>query len=346
VKSNYVDPAPPVPDGPELFSEQAQQWWQPMKSGGAFVWRDPKTGGTVSRKFIPAKIFDNEDMLRRNPKYLQKLLRLPEYRRRALLEGRWDIFEGQFFGMWRSDLHVIPPRAAMAPPADWKTAAGLDYGSITVMEVQTKMPNGTIINFAECYTVKETPEEKANDICDLIEERQLWNLTIFYDVDMEHAYKAYGAIETPIKVFKAVFDKRLGTRKPKLRIVSKKRIENMGFRIACNEMMKNYLSWSADEEGKITRPPRFLVAADCRHLIRTLPELSHDPDSFRGLDFDDDNGEDHPYDAAKMVMVRLGDTKVLQGEDPRTEEIPWYEEIGMANQPDYARRSWRDPFHL
>lgn len=345
VKANYVDPKPPVPDGPIIYSEPAHQWWQPTKSGGAFTWRDPKSGGEVTRKFIPAKIFDNEDMLRRNPKYLQKLLRLPEYRRRALLEGRWDIFEGQFFGMWRSDLHTIEPRAHTAPPSTWHTAAGLDYGSTTVLEVQTRTPDGIIINFAECYTTRESPEEKCIDIGNLIEERELWRLNIYYDVDLAHSYKTYGAVETPLKVFSKMLRNRFGDRAPRLKVVSKKRIENFAFRAACNEMFKNYLSWEADDDGRITRRPRFLVTADCRHFIRTLPELSHDPDSYKGMDFDQENGEDHPYDAAKMPLVRLGDTKVIAGQEAEVREPMWYEQIGAANTPE-PRRSWKDPFHL
>ena len=346
VKQQFVDPMPQVPDGPPIFNETVKLWWQPMKSGGPFVWRDPKTGASVTRKFIPARVFDNEDLLRRNPKYVQKLMRLPEYRRRALLEGAWDIYEGQFFGMWRSDVHVIPSRRHEPPPTSWKTLAALDYGSVTVVQFMTKAPDGTIINFAECYTTAETPEEKALAICEVIAERQLWNLEIFYDVDLAHSHKVYGAIETPLKIFKHIFNERFGTKAPRLRIVSKKRIENFAFRAACNEMMKNYLSWAADEQGKIVRRPKYLVTSDCKHLIATLPELMHDPDSYKGLDFDQDVGEDHPYDAAKMGLVRLGDTKVLRGEVAESHEPMWYEEIGMTNNPGFNRRSWKDPFHL
>lgn len=297
VKQNFVDPMPPVPDGPELWNEIVGMKWQPMRSGGPFVWKDPNTGGKTSRKFIPAKVFDNEDLLRRNPKYIQKLLRLPEYRRRALLEGRWDIFEGQFFGMWRSDVHVIPPRAMKAPPTSWQTLGGLDYGNVTVLEVLTKAPDGTILNFAECYTTAETPEEKAEDISRMLIDRQLHRLKIVHDVDLAYTYQAYGGIDTPLKSFNRVMKARMGERRPRFTVVSKKRMENYLFRVACNEIMRNYLAWQQNEKGEITRRPKFLATGDSRHLITTLPELVHDPDSHKGMDFDQESGEDHPYDA-------------------------------------------------
>ena len=57
--------------------------------------------------FIQALVTDNEALMRQNPEYLRQLENLPPKLRAAWLEGRWDIFEGQFF----EDFRVRPDRA-------------------------------------------------------------------------------------------------------------------------------------------------------------------------------------------------------------------------------------------
>src|SRR3990167_8679424 len=56
--------------------------------------------------FIPAKAYDNKFT---NEEYLNQLKALPEQKRKAWLEGSWDIFEGQVFTEWSNNLHVIEP---------------------------------------------------------------------------------------------------------------------------------------------------------------------------------------------------------------------------------------------
>ncbi len=65
--------------------------------------------------FIKALVTDNKALMRSNPDYLQQLQALPPKLRAAWLEGRWDIFEGQFF----EDFHIEPDlQAAHVAGAD------------------------------------------------------------------------------------------------------------------------------------------------------------------------------------------------------------------------------------
>ena len=76
------------------------------------AWRlgiDLATVKPSSSIFIPARLRDNPYMMDNDPQYAIRLMGLPAAERRALLEGDWDIFEGQVFDSFRSDLHVIPP---------------------------------------------------------------------------------------------------------------------------------------------------------------------------------------------------------------------------------------------
>jgi phage terminase large subunit len=63
-------------------------------------------------------------MLTRNPEYVTNLLVLPERMRRALLEGDWDAFAGQFFP-FQSDRQLIKP---FIIENEWPLIGALDPG--------------------------------------------------------------------------------------------------------------------------------------------------------------------------------------------------------------------------
>ena len=75
--------------------------------------------------FIPAKVQDNKFLMDADPQYIKRLEQLPESQRKALLEGEWDIFEGQYFNEFNKDIHVINP---FVVPLHWKRYRTIDYG--------------------------------------------------------------------------------------------------------------------------------------------------------------------------------------------------------------------------
>lgn len=58
-------------------------------------------------RFIPALVYDNEALLNSDPSYIEQLKALPQRLREAWLNGRWDVFEGQFFSEFNEDIHVV-----------------------------------------------------------------------------------------------------------------------------------------------------------------------------------------------------------------------------------------------
>ena len=98
VKERFIDPAPP---GEVFFAREG------------------------SRVFIPARISDNQFLQRGDPDYERRLLALPPMQRRALLEGDWNIFEGQYFSEFRTDIHTVEP---FPIPKDWRRFRTIDYG--------------------------------------------------------------------------------------------------------------------------------------------------------------------------------------------------------------------------
>jgi hypothetical protein len=55
--------------------------------------------------FFGARLEDNPYMA---AGYRENLENLPEMRRRQLLDGDWDAYEGQFFGEWRPTMNGRP----------------------------------------------------------------------------------------------------------------------------------------------------------------------------------------------------------------------------------------------
>lgn len=98
VKKRFIDPAP---------------------AGKEFA------AGNETRVFIPARVEENVFLMAKDPDYLKRLQGLPEKERKALLEGDWDIFEGQYFDEWRPEVHVVKP---FIIPQDWRVYRAIDYG--------------------------------------------------------------------------------------------------------------------------------------------------------------------------------------------------------------------------
>ncbi|MBQ3866296.1 MAG: phage terminase large subunit [Clostridia bacterium] len=75
--------------------------------------------------FIPSTVYDNDYLMKEDPAYVKTLESLPPLRRRAMLYGDWDAFEGQFFPEFDRARHRIEP---FAIPKNWIRFAALDYG--------------------------------------------------------------------------------------------------------------------------------------------------------------------------------------------------------------------------
>ncbi|MBR2930391.1 MAG: phage terminase large subunit [Clostridia bacterium] len=98
VKERFVDPAP---------------------RGSAFA------ALGMTRIFIPSLLDDNAFLTASDPNYRTRLLALPERERKALLDGDWDIFEGQYFSEFSRERHIIEP---FEIPSSWRRYRTLDYG--------------------------------------------------------------------------------------------------------------------------------------------------------------------------------------------------------------------------
>lgn len=117
--------------------------------------------------FIPAKVTDNEALLRAQPDYLEQLRALPAKLRAAWLEGKWDVFEGQFFPEFTDDpahyedrrfTHVIEP---FEIPRSWRIYRSYDFGYAKPFSCGwwAVDHDGVIYRILELYGCTDTPDE-------------------------------------------------------------------------------------------------------------------------------------------------------------------------------------------
>lgn len=118
------------------------------------------------RVFVPATVFDNQELLSHDPYYLANLSMLPDAERDALLYGSWTSFEGQVFREWRDDpshyddhrwTHVITP---FDIPRHWMIYRGFDFGYAKPFSVgwYAADPDGTVYRIGEYYGCTGTPD--------------------------------------------------------------------------------------------------------------------------------------------------------------------------------------------
>src|SRR5262249_14919273 len=112
---------------------------------------------SLSSAFIPATVHDNKILLDKQPNYIARLMSLPERERKALLEGNWDIFEGQYFSEFDRALHVIKP---FMPPDDWNRFVCGDYGYTAPSAIYWVAidPKGNLYVYRELYGSGKTYE--------------------------------------------------------------------------------------------------------------------------------------------------------------------------------------------
>jgi phage terminase large subunit len=111
--------------------------------------------------FIPAKALDNPHL---PDGYYDNLRSLPEKLARAYADGCWDVFEGQYFVEWDSQIHVVRP---FQIPKQWVRFRAMDYGFAAPAAVGWWAVNpwyNQLICYRELYVTQHNPEMLAKRI--------------------------------------------------------------------------------------------------------------------------------------------------------------------------------------
>lgn len=235
--------------------------------------------------YVPARVYDNEYV---DKSYIKQLESLPEQKRRAYLDGSWDVFAGQFFSEFRTNLHVVPARRSHA---DTVLVAGMDWGrtapfAFVVCEIsRVKYEEITFYRstvLLEAYGTEKTPAEWSKVIIALLKSNGLTLRDIEW-IRGDPAMFTKGQ-DTSISIRDQFFREGVS-----IRAASNDRINGW-------ENLHNWLSLAPD--GK----PYLQISTACPNLIRTLPNLVHDENAVEDVDTD---GEDHAPDALRYCHKHL-----------------------------------------
>lgn len=231
------------------------------------------------------------------PSYLKTLESLPEERRRRFLEGDWDVFEGQYFNEWRSDIHVVEP---FEIPRSWTKFVCIDYGYAKPSAAYWCAVDydGRIFVYRELYGAEITYKDLASAILNATPRDEYIG---YWVVDpslgsaspesglsgIERMYEAAFALHRSIQIIPANHNRLNGWR-----------------------VMHEYLQ-TYEREGRKTAGLLFFKT--CVNAIRTIPSLVYD--SIRAEDLDT-GGEDHSADAIRYGLM----SRPMPGEKPPQEK--------------------------
>lgn len=237
--------------------------------------------------FIQAKVEDNKALMDKQPDYLRELENLPPTLRAAWKDGRWDVYEGQFFEDFRDVpehykdrrwTHVIEP---FEIPDGWTICRSYDFGygkpfSCAWWAVDY---DGTIYRIMELYGCTRTPNEGVKWTPD----KQFEEI---HKTEMQHPWlkgKNIIGVADP-----AIWDASRGES-----VADTAARYGVFFTPGDNERIAGWMQChyrlQFDEDGY----PRMYVFNTCRAFIRTIPTLIYDEHRAEDLDT---KMEDHVAD--------------------------------------------------
>jgi hypothetical protein len=277
IKNRYIDPCP---DGMRVLK------------------RNLPNGGTHSYTYIPSRVEDNRVLLANDPGYVNRLYLVgSENLVSAWLKGDWNVIEGAFFENWNTEKHVvqpfdIPSSWARLRSADWGSAKPFSIGWWAIAGEQTQsgpvtIPRGCMVRYREWYGAKSP--------------------NVGLKLTAEQVAEGIAALETGETIADAILDPSafaenggpsiaermwMGSR-IKFRPADNSRIAQRGA-MGGWDQMRSRLNGDADGNAML------VAFSTCRHFIRTVPSLQHDP--LRAEDLDTD-GEDHAADEARYACM-------------------------------------------
>ncbi|MBQ2698610.1 MAG: phage terminase large subunit [Firmicutes bacterium] len=271
--------------GANDFPKQIKSAGNPGGVGHAWVkerFVQPQTGSEPivypagRRLYIPARIYDNQFLLQADPHYAARLQELPEWERRAFLEGDWDIFAGQFFPEFRIDKHGMQP---FVIPPDWHRFVSMDWGYNDPCAVLWHaVCDGHVYTYRELYCREKTAGEVAAEIRRLSAGEE-----ISYYVASPDMWQKRGA--------DSIYGENIADSFAAQGIHLTKADNS---RIVGWQRVREYLREAPDG----TPYWRFFPAA-CPNLARTLPQLVFDPQHTE----DAAQGEDHAPESLRYGLM-------------------------------------------
>lgn len=256
--------------------------------------RDGLPPGTVmqdeqgrKRVAIHSSIHENRILLSHDPEYMATLQGLKDpNRRRAWLEGDWDIHVGSFLeGVWDPGRHIVEP---FPIPSSWKVWKAMDWGYAAPYAVLwfAMDPDGCIYIWRELYGAGEKHGEGSKEAAHLVARKI---------VQIEERDERFG------------YHYRMNLADPA--IFSNTGTDNTIARAFAAEGVKWQPAWNArgsrvngaQEIIRLLAEDKLKVFSTCKHWLRTVPSIQPDDSDPEDVDT---HAEDHCWDATRYGVMR------------------------------------------
>ena len=244
-------------------------------------------------EFIPSTVYDNEFLMTNNPEYIENLENLPEMRKRAMLYGDWDAFEGQYFPEFNRAKHVIKPHEI---PKNWNRFISLDYG----MDM-TAAYWWAIDTQGNCLIYKELHEPNLIISKAALRIKEMTNETIDYIVASPD-----------------LWNKRQETGESGAEIMRKNGLEYLRMannsRIPGWRVMREYLNPIPDQYGGLS--PRLKIFETCINACKNIPLMQFDDKKLEDA-ANEPHEVTHACESIRYgIMSRPRLTQIKQETDP------------------------------
>ncbi len=243
--------------------------------------------------YIQARAIDNPHLS--SSYYEKNLASLPEKRRKAFLDGNWDIFEGQYFTEWNREKHVVKP---FTIPSTWFRFRSIDISGrngITSCHWYALDYDKNVIVYREHYASGMDADEHADRIRQMSEGEKYR-----YTVVDNSAFSKEGYGET--------FEEIYARHGVALDIKSSKN------RLTGWDTVHRYMRWTE------TTPPKLKIFDTNVNMIKTLPALIHSETNPEDVDT---RGEDHAADELRYFLQTLREQKTPRPETPAQKRLRW-----------------------
>lgn len=269
---------------------------------------------SISREriFIKSSVFDNSALLANDPSYIGTLAALPEAKKKALLYGDWDSYDGQVFTEFRNnpdgyisgiDTHVIEP---FIIPEHWRRYRAYDFGYSKPYAVLwfAVDEEGRAYLYRELYGadgvnrgVYEDATQQAARVREIEDET-------------ERGRQIMGVADP------AIWDESRGKANCIITMFEKRGVYfSKGDNRRLSGKMQVHERLRFDENGR----PGLYIMKNCTNTVRTLPTLIYDT---RNVEDVDTSGEDHIYDALRYFLMTVPVASKPQATEDRRKWTP------------------------
>ena len=312
VKERFVTPAP---SGTVIYPCYGPNcgWAGPKEdvqiANGRWICPKCGTWGSLNRLrvMVSGHYAENTSLTEADPDYIVNLQsQTDEAKRKAWLEGDWNIAAGSYFGdLWSSAHHVVE---SFDVPATWLINRSFDWGSSRPFSVgwwaqsdgteatmrdgtKRSWPRGTLFRIAEWYGWNGRANEGLRMLASEIARGVL---------EHEKAMGLSGRVKAgpaDSSIFEESNGKCIADEMARSGVAWARSDKSPGSRAVGAELMRSLLA--AGRESKVEKPA-LLVFDTCRHFIRTVPVLPRDEKKPDDIDTD---AEDHVWDETRYRIL-------------------------------------------